>query len=37
MSMYLVWMDNKCLGYRGLETVLVTREEVNMMLFSGWV
>ena len=37
MSMYLVWMDNKCLGYRGLETVLVTRDEVNMMMFSDWV
>ena len=31
MSMYLVWMDYKCLGYRGLETVLVNREEVTMM------
>ena len=34
MSMYLVWKDSMCLGYRGLETVLVTREEVNMMMFS---
>ena len=31
MSMQLVWMDNKCLGYRGLETVFVTREDVNML------
>ena len=31
MSLQLVWMDYKCLGYRGLETVLVTREEVNML------
>ena len=31
MSMCLVWMDYKCLGYRGLEIVLVNREEVNMM------
>ena len=32
LSMYLIWMDYKCLGYRGLETVVVTREEVNMMI-----
>ena len=31
MSEYLVWMDYKGLGYRGLETVVVTREEVNIM------
>ena len=37
MSEYLVWMDYKGLGYRGLETVVVTREEVNMMMFSDWV
>ena len=30
MSIYLVWMDYKCFGYRGLETV--TREEVNMVI-----
>ena len=34
MSMNLVWMGNKFLGYRGLVTVLVTREEVNMMGLS---
>jgi hypothetical protein len=32
MSIYLVWRDYKCLGYRGLETVVVSREEVKMML-----
>jgi hypothetical protein len=32
LSIYLVWMDYKGLGYRGLETVVVTREEVNMMI-----
>ena len=38
MSMYLVWMDIKCLGYLGLETVFVTREGVNnMMMFCGWL
>ena len=37
MSMYLVWMDSKCLGFRGLGTVLVTMEEVNMMMFCGWL
>ena len=31
LSMYLVWMDIKCLGYLGLETVFVTREDVNML------
>ena len=34
MSMYLVWLDYKCLGYMGWETVLVTREKVKMMMFS---
>ena len=37
MSMNLVWMDCKCLGYRGLETVVVIREKVIMMMFSDWV
>ena len=32
--MYLVWLDYKCLGYMGWETVLLTREKVNMMMFS---
>ena len=32
VSIYLVWTDYKRLGYRGLETVVVTREEVNMMI-----
>ena len=36
MSMYLVWLNYKCLGYRGLETVVVTREGVNMMMFVDW-
>jgi hypothetical protein len=26
MSMQLLWLDYKCLGYRGLVTGLVTRE-----------
>ena len=34
--MYLVWMIYKCLGYGGLETVVVTREGVNMMMFGDW-
>ena len=34
MSMYLVWLDYKCLGYMGWETVLVIREKVKMMMFS---
>ena len=34
MSMNLVWVGNKFLGYRGLVTVFVTREEVNMMVLS---
>ena len=37
MSIYLVWMDYKCLGYRWLETVVVIREGVIMMIISDWV
>ena len=36
MFIYLVWMDYKCLGYRGLDTVVVIREEINMMMFIDW-
>ena len=32
MSMQLVWMKNMSIGYRGLESVLVTRQGVNMMV-----
>ena len=31
--MYLVWR----LGYRGLKTVVVTREVLIIMMFSDWV
>ena len=31
--MYLVWR----LGYRGLMTVVVTREVLIIMMFSDWV
>ena len=38
MLMLLVWMINMFLGYRGLEIVLVTRQqEVNMSMQLVWM